>query len=46
MRVTGLSLERLSWAMLPWYVPLLISLVLVTVFPTISTWLPGLMLGR
>jgi TRAP-type C4-dicarboxylate transport system permease large subunit len=32
--------------MIPWYVPLLISLVLVTVFPTISTWLPGLMLGR
>jgi tripartite ATP-independent transporter DctM subunit len=46
MRVTGLSLERLSYAMIPWYVPLLISLVLVTVFPTISTWLPGLMLGR
>ena len=46
MRVTGLSLERLSWAMLPWYVPLVISLVLVTLFPGISTWLPGLMLGR
>jgi TRAP-type C4-dicarboxylate transport system permease large subunit len=46
MRVTGLSLERLSWAMLPWYVPLLVTLALITVFPGISTWLPGLMLGR
>jgi tripartite ATP-independent transporter DctM subunit len=46
MRVTGLSLERLSYAMIPWYVPLLISLVLVTLFPTISTWLPAFVLGR
>ncbi len=46
MRVTGLSMERLSYAMIPWYVPLLISLALVTVFPTISTWLPSMILGR
>ena len=46
MRVTGLSLERLSYAMIPWYLPLLISLVLVTLFPTISTWLPTVVLGR
>jgi TRAP-type C4-dicarboxylate transport system permease large subunit len=46
MRVTGVSLERLSYAMIPWYVPLLISLALVTVFPTISTWLPSMVLGR
>jgi tripartite ATP-independent transporter DctM subunit len=46
MRVTGVSLERLSYAMIPWYVPLLISLGLVTLFPTISTWLPTVVLGR
>jgi len=46
MRVTGVSMERLSYAMIPWYVPLLISLALVTVFPTISTWLPSIVLGR
>jgi len=46
MRVTGVSLERLSYAMIPWYVPLLISLGLVTLFPTISTWLPNMVLGR
>jgi hypothetical protein len=27
-------------------VPLLISLALVTLFPTISTWLPHAVLGR
>jgi TRAP-type C4-dicarboxylate transport system permease large subunit len=36
----------LSYAMIPWYVPLLISLVCVTLFPTISTWLPNAVLGR
>ena len=46
MRVTGVSLERLSYAMIPWYVPLLISLGFVTFFPTISTWLPNAVLGR
>jgi tripartite ATP-independent transporter DctM subunit len=45
-RVTGLSLERLSYAMLPWYVPLLVTLILITLFPNLSTWLPGLLLGR
>jgi tripartite ATP-independent transporter DctM subunit len=45
-RITGLPLERLSIAMIPWYVPLLITLVLITVFPSISTWLPSVMLGR
>jgi TRAP-type C4-dicarboxylate transport system permease large subunit len=32
--------------MIPWYVPLLISLGFVTFFPTISTWLPNVVLGR
>jgi tripartite ATP-independent transporter DctM subunit len=45
-RVTGLPLERLSVAILPWYVPLLVTLVLITVFPGISTWLPAVLLGR
>ncbi len=45
-RITGLPLERLSVAMLPWYVPLLVTLVLITLFPGISTWLPAVLLGR
>ena len=45
-RVTGLPLERLSYAMLPWYVPLIVTLALVTIFPSISTWLPNMLLTR
>jgi len=45
-RVTGVPLERLSYAMLPWYIPLIVTLALVTIFPGISTWLPNMMLGR
>ena len=45
-RITGVPLERLSVAMLPWYIPLIFTLVLVTLFPSISTYLPGLLLGR
>jgi tripartite ATP-independent transporter DctM subunit len=45
-RVTGLSLERLSVAMLPWYVPLAITLAVIVLFPSLSVWLPGYMLGR
>jgi tripartite ATP-independent transporter DctM subunit len=46
MRVTGLSMDRLSVAMLPWYIPLVVTLVLIVLFPGISTWLPNALLGR
>ena len=45
-RVTGISLERISIAMLPWYIPLIITLVIIVLFPGISTWLPNAILGR
>jgi tripartite ATP-independent transporter DctM subunit len=45
-RITGVPLERLSVAMLPWYIPLLFSLLMVVLFPSLSTYLPGLLLGR
>jgi tripartite ATP-independent transporter DctM subunit len=45
-RVTGLPLERLSVAMLPWYFPLLATLLLIVLFPGLSVWLPNLLLGR
>jgi len=40
-RVAKLSVERTTMAILPWLVPLLISLALVTYIPAISLWLPG-----
>jgi TRAP-type C4-dicarboxylate transport system permease large subunit len=42
-RVAKLSVERTTMAILPWLVPLLISLVIVTYIPSISLWLPNLM---
>jgi len=45
-RVTGISLERLSLAMIPWYIPLAFTLVIIVLFPGLSTWLPGAILGQ
>jgi TRAP-type C4-dicarboxylate transport system permease large subunit len=42
-RVAGLSVERTTIAILPWMVPLLLALGLITFFPSISLWLPRLM---
>src|SRR5436190_15932906 len=42
-RVAKLSVERTTMAILPWLVPLLISLVIVTYIPQISLWLPNAM---
>jgi TRAP-type C4-dicarboxylate transport system permease large subunit len=40
-RVAKLSVERTTIAILPWLVPLLISLAIVTYIPSISLWLPN-----
>ncbi len=42
-RVAKLSVERTTAAILPWLVPLLISLVILTYVPAISLWLPRMM---
>ena len=42
-RVANLSVERTTMAILPWLVPLLGSLILITYVPSISLWLPRLM---
>jgi tripartite ATP-independent transporter DctM subunit len=44
-RVAGLSVEKTTMAILPWLVPLLISLVLITYVPQISLWLPHVFYG-
>jgi len=43
-RVAKLSIERTTMAILPWLVPLLFSLALVTYLPIISLWLPRLVM--
>jgi TRAP-type C4-dicarboxylate transport system permease large subunit len=42
-RVANLSVERTTMAILPWLVPLLASLLLITYIPAISLWLPHYM---
>ena len=39
-RVARMSLERTTMAILPWLVPLLGSLILITYVPSIALWLP------
>ena len=41
-RVAKLSVERTTVAILPWLVPLLGSLVIVTYFPKLVLWLPNM----
>jgi len=41
-RVANLSIEKTTMAILPWLVPLLLSLILITYIPSISLWLPRL----
>jgi tripartite ATP-independent transporter DctM subunit len=42
-RVANLSIEKTTMAIVPWLVPLLLSLVLITYLPQISLWLPRLL---
>jgi TRAP-type C4-dicarboxylate transport system permease large subunit len=41
-RIAHLSFERTTVAILPWLVPLLLALILVTYIPSISLWVPHL----
>jgi TRAP-type C4-dicarboxylate transport system permease large subunit len=44
-RVAKLSVERTTVAILPWLVPLLLALIILTYIPAISLWLPRLAQG-
>jgi tripartite ATP-independent transporter DctM subunit len=41
-RIAKLSLERTTMAILPWLVPLLMSLLAITLIPELTLWLPRL----
>jgi len=46
-RVSKLSVERTTMAILPWLVPLMIALIAITYIPELTLWLPRQMgLGR
>jgi TRAP-type C4-dicarboxylate transport system permease large subunit len=44
--VSGISFERVVRATLPFIIPLLTVLFLITVFPPLVTWLPNLLMGK
>jgi TRAP-type C4-dicarboxylate transport system permease large subunit len=41
--IARVSFGQIVRAMLPFYIPLLIALLLVTYWPTLSLWLPRMM---
>ena len=41
-RIAKLSLERTTMAILPWLIPLLFSLIAITLIPELTLWLPRL----
>jgi len=43
-RVANLSIEKTTMAIVPWLIPLLLSLVLITYVPSIVLWLPHLLM--
>ncbi len=44
-RIAEVSFEKMSKAILPWLVPLLIVLAMITVWPHFTLWLPDLVMG-
>ena len=44
-RVAGIPVEQVLRATIPFLVPLMISLVVITIFPGLSLWLPDLVFG-
>lgn len=43
--ITGVSFAKMVKAMMPYYVPLILVLLLVTLVPQLSTWLPNILYG-
>jgi TRAP-type C4-dicarboxylate transport system permease large subunit len=42
-RIAKLSIERTTMAILPWLIPLLMSLIAITLIPELTLWLPRTM---
>ena len=45
-KIAKISFEAMSRAIVPWLVPLLAVLVAITLWPPLTTWLPGVVMGR
>ena len=40
--VSKIPVQKVIKAVLPYFIPLILALLIVTLFPSLSTWLPGL----
>ena len=45
-RIANVSFETMSRAILPWLVPLLVVLAMITLWPPLTTWLPNHVMGK
>ena len=45
-RVAGIPFEKLQRSVMIFFIPLLLVLAMITVFPGLTTWLPSKLLGR
>lgn len=45
-KVADISFDAMSRAILPWLLPLLAVLAAITLWPPLTTWLPGLVMGK
>jgi len=45
-KIANISFEAMSKAIMPWLIPLLATLVAITLWPPLSTWLPQLVMGK
>ena len=45
-RIANISFGAMSRAIVPWLLPLLAVLLAITLWPPLTTWLPGLVMGR
>ncbi|MFA6505904.1 MAG: TRAP transporter large permease [Treponemataceae bacterium] len=44
--ISKVPVERVVKATIPYYIPLLVALALVTIFPPLATWLPNLIFNK
>jgi TRAP-type C4-dicarboxylate transport system permease large subunit len=45
-KVARISFEATVKAVLPWIVPLLVTLAMITYWPQVTLWLPGVLYGK
>ncbi|MCC0029219.1 MAG: TRAP transporter large permease [Brucellaceae bacterium] len=45
-RIAGISFEAMSRAIVPWLLPLMAVLLMLSLWPALTTWLPGVVFGN